>query len=165
MRIHTKLIIQTFILILIAFVVFSVYVRVEFKQNTILFQSQKKDIENNFNKILDLKSKTLETLALDYTYWDEMVNYIKQPNETWANLNLKTAISTYNADLVVVYDSRFVYVSHFVSKGNEGLFNEFSRNVILTGVFADKKVNHFFVHLADNVLEVYAATVHSTNDP
>ena len=56
MRIHTKLIIQTFILILIALVVFSVYLRVEFKQNAILFQSQKKDIENNFNKILDLKS-------------------------------------------------------------------------------------------------------------
>ena len=67
MRIHTKLIIQTFILILIAFVIFSVYVRVEFQQNAILFQSQKKDIENTFNKILDLKSKTLETLVLDYT--------------------------------------------------------------------------------------------------
>ena len=165
MRIHTKLIIQTLILILIAFVIFSVYVRVEFQQNAILFQSQKKDIENTFNKILDLKSKTLETLVLDYTYWDEMVNYIKQPNEIWANLNLKTAIPTYNADLVVVYDSKFTLVSHFASKGNEGLFNEFNRNITLTGVFANKKVNHFFVHVADNVLEIYAATVHPTNDP
>ena len=165
MRIHTKLIIQTFILIIIAFAVFSGYVQVEFKQNAILFQNQKKDIENTFDKILDLKSKTLEALALDYTYWDEMVDYIKQPNEIWANQNLKTAILTYGADLVVVYDSKFTSVSYFVSKGNEGLFSEFNRNIVSAGVFANKKVNHFFVHVADNVLEVYAATVHPTNDP
>ena len=107
----------------------------------------------------------MEALALDYTYWDEMVNYIKQPEGVWANLNLRSAISTYDADLVAIYNPKFVYVSHFVSKGNEELFNAFSRKVILNGVFAEKKVNHFFVYFTDNILEVYAATVHPTNDP
>lgn len=165
MRIHTKLIIQTCILIIIAIALFSAYVQLEFKQNAILFQGQRKDIENSFNKILELKSKTIQTLALDYTYWDEMVSYIKKPDQAWGEQNLKTAIPTYDTDLLIVYDLKFSPVSYFSSEGNEGLFNEFNRQVALDEVFALKKVNHFFVNLADNILEVYGATVHPTNDP
>ncbi|MDD5691455.1 MAG: PAS domain S-box protein [Candidatus Omnitrophica bacterium] len=165
MRIHIKLIIQTCILILVAIVIFSVYVRVEFEQNTILFQSQKKDIEDTFNKILDLKSKPLETLALDYSYWDELVSYVKKPNKVWAEQYLKTAISTYDVDLMLVYDRGFSMVYHVSTAGNEALYGQFSQKVALPEVFMQKRVNHFFIYVVEGVLEVCGASIHPTNDP
>jgi len=165
MRIHTKLIIQTCILILIAVTLFSSYVQLEFKQAAILFQGQKKEIENTFDKVLELKSKTLETLAIDYTYWDEMVDYVKNVDETWANQNLKTAIPTYDVDLLVVCNSQFLPVSYFVSEGNEALYEQFRQKVNLAKVFEQKKINHFFVHVTEGVLEIYGTTIHPTKDP
>ncbi|MDD5505923.1 MAG: hypothetical protein PHR73_04125, partial [Candidatus Omnitrophica bacterium] len=60
MRIHVRLIIQTCILVLIAIILFSIFIRFEFKQSAVLFQDQRKSTENTFDKILELKSKSLE---------------------------------------------------------------------------------------------------------
>jgi PAS domain S-box-containing protein len=144
---------------------FSIYVRLEFKKNTVLFQSQRDDIESTFNKIMDLKSKTLETIAIDYTFWDEMVNYIKSPDKTWAEQNLGTVIPIYGADLLAVYRPDFSPVSHFSSSGRDGLYEQFNENVNLPEVFNKRKVNHFFIHGPAGVMEIYGASVHPTDDP
>ncbi|MFA6357941.1 MAG: PAS domain S-box protein [Candidatus Omnitrophota bacterium] len=165
MRIRTKFIIQTCGVVLIGSILFFTYARLEFKRNTVLFQSQRSDIEKTFSRILELKAKPLETLALDYTYWDEMVDYVKNPNKIWASLNLKPAIFTYSVDLLAVYNRDFLPVSHFTSEDNEVLYEQFSLNVILNKVFEKKKVNHFFVYTPKGLLEVFGASIHSTDDP
>jgi len=165
MRIHTRLIIQTSVLFLLAITLFFVYVKLESKKNTVLFQSQKSDVENTFSKILELKSKTLETLSLDYTYWDEMVTYVKNPNKNWASQNLSTAIVTYNTDLLVVYNQGLAAVTHFTSNGNEALYDQFNQKVGVAKVFEPKRTKHFFIYVNEGVMEVYAASIHPSNDP
>ena len=165
MRIHTKLIIQTCILVLLATTLFFVYVRLEFKKTVVLFQGQKSEIESVFDKILEFKSKPLEALAVDYTYWDEFVNYIKNPNQAWAEQNLKTTLPTFDVDLLIVYNSRFLPVTHFTSESNEDIYGEFSQKVNFAKVFEQKRVRHFFAYSTKGILEVYGASVHPTNDP
>ncbi|MDD5116162.1 MAG: PAS domain S-box protein, partial [Candidatus Omnitrophica bacterium] len=165
MRIHTKLIIQTIILILLAVVLFSFYVQVEFRQSAILFQGQKKEVENSFSRIVELKSRSLEVLVLDYSYWDELVNYVKKPNNTWARQYLDTAISTYGVDLMLVYNRAFSAVYHTGTAGDEILYEQFSQKVSLPEVFSQKNINHFFVYVEAGVLEVYGASIHPTDDP
>jgi len=165
MRIHIKLIIQTCILILIATTIFFVYVQLEFKKTAVLFQNQKNDIESIFDRILELKSKPLEALVVDYTYWDDLVSYAKNPDEAWASQNLTTVLPTFNIDLLVVYNARFLPVSHFVSEGNEALYDEFSQKTTLAKVFEQKRIRHFFIYTDKGVLEIYGASIHPTNDP
>jgi len=164
MRIYIRLIIQTCILVLIAIILFSVFIRLEFKQSAILFHGQRKSTENTFDKILELKSKSLETLAMDYTYWDEMVKYVKNPNAAWAEQNLKTAIPTFGADLLVVYNAKSFPVSYFVSEGKEILYEQFMQKIDLAKVFEQKRLRHFFAHVAEGVLEIYGSTIHPTDD-
>jgi hypothetical protein len=43
----------------------------------ILFQEEKEEKSKIFDKILDIKGESLSSLAYDYTYWDEMVSFLK----------------------------------------------------------------------------------------
>jgi len=165
MRIHTKLIIQTCILVLIATTLFFVYARLEFKKTAVLFQGQKNDIESIFDRILDLKSKTLEALVVDYTYWDDFVDYVKAPTKTWAEQNLKTVLPTFGVDLLIVYNPKLDLISSFSSEGNEALYGKFIQKIELARIFEQNRVRHFFIHTSEEVLEVYASTIHPTDDP
>ncbi len=165
MRIHAKLIILTCILVLVASALFFVYARLEFKRTAVLFHGQQKDIESIFDRISGLKSKTLEALTVDYTHWDEFVGYVRKLNPVWAEQNLKPVIPTFDVDLLVVYDPKFFPVCHFTSDGNERLYDEFIGNITLDGIFQQERVRHFYIHVPGGVLEVYAATIHPTNDP
>ncbi|MDD5505849.1 MAG: PAS domain S-box protein, partial [Candidatus Omnitrophica bacterium] len=146
-------------------ILFSIFIRFEFKQSAVLFQDQRKSTENTFDKILELKSKSLETLAVDYTYWDEMVKYVKNPNETWAEQNLRTGIATFGADLLVVYNAKSFPVSYFASEGKEILYEQFKQKIDLAKIFEQKKVRNFFAYVAEGVIEIYGATIHPTDDP
>jgi PAS domain S-box-containing protein len=137
----------------------------EFKKTAVLFQNQKNDIESIFDRILELKSKPLEAVVVDYTYWDDMVDYVKNSDETWASQNLKTVLPTFNVDLLVVYNKGFLPVSHFVSEGNEVLYDEFSQKTTLVKVFEQKRLRHFFIYTDKGVLEIYGASIHPTSDP
>ncbi|MFA4988081.1 MAG: PAS domain S-box protein [Candidatus Omnitrophota bacterium] len=165
MRIHMKLIVQTCVLFLIATTLFFFYIRLEFKKAAVLFQSQRSGIETTFDRIAKLKSKTLETVAVDYTYWDEMVGYARRPDKEWAEENLRTAVSTYGADLLAVYAKDSRPVSHFSSKGNDSLYEALENNLDQGFFSKEGRVTHFFIYTPAGLFEVYAASIHPTADP
>src|SRR5688572_22936413 len=64
-----------------------------------------------FEKITKIEGQPLESLTVDYSFWDDMVNFIKQRNLQFAADNIDTGLETYGADMAWVYrpDHSLVY--------------------------------------------------------
>ncbi|MGB2600941.1 MAG: ATP-binding protein [Candidatus Omnitrophota bacterium] len=72
MRIRTKS--TVFLLVILAIFILGLGFYLKFKESELstLFKQESLDLEQNFDKILGLKSKSLYAFAYDYTYWEEM---------------------------------------------------------------------------------------------
>jgi len=117
-----------------------------------------------FDRLLDLKGASLETLAHDYTFWDEMVQFVRTGNRQWAEENLDTALATFGADAIWVYRTNFSPVYSV-----NGLEDGRLKNLALPAgaaarLFARSPFTHFFVVTPAGVMEIRGATIHPTSD-
>ncbi|HOW59164.1 MAG TPA: PAS domain S-box protein [Candidatus Omnitrophota bacterium] len=119
----------------------------------------------HFNKFLNLKGKSLEALVLDYTYWDELVDFIKTRDVKWAKLNMNAVVlSTYNVDALWVYNLDLSLV-HAVTGPVTKSFNEIPiPEEILPKLFQKVGIRHFFVNTSQGLMEIRAATIHPGYD-
>ncbi len=119
-----------------------------------------------FNKIFDLSEKQIDTLSQDYTYWDEMVDFVSTKNLSFAEDNLDTSLSTYLVNSVWVYDLKNELVYSVTNKGEDLVRQEELPLDIAkrTRLFENKRLVHFFLNSDQGVLDVFGATIHSSND-
>ncbi len=166
MNIRKKLI----VLFLIGITIFTTrFVIEKFSERRILLSLFKDEVKRKgiaFNKILSLKRESLETLARDYTYWDDMVNFVNvHPDKKWAQENIDTVISTFKVNAVWIYktDNSLVYS---VNDIHDGSLKEIplSRDDILK-LFVRERFRTFFIKTRQGIMEIAAATIHATADP
>ena len=110
---------------------------------------------------LDASGETLQHIAFDYSYWDEMVTYATKPSETWAMDNLDTAL-TEAVSGIWVFDKKGSLV-HGTNSGPK------IQNLDLTPadvkrVFGEGKFVHFYYRKGGQILEVRGATIHASAD-
>ncbi len=114
-------------------------------------------------KASDVLSKSLYNYAYDYTYWDEMVNFVKNPSQQWAIENLDNTLSVFNANLVYIFrpDFSLVYkTSNFDIDFENHVFN--SQN--LKKIFSDSYFHHFFVKTNIGLIEFRTAPIQNGTD-
>ncbi|MDB5178725.1 MAG: hypothetical protein JWN01_668 [Patescibacteria group bacterium] len=132
------------------------------RSRTVL-QNELKQRQNYFEKISKVEGQPLETLSVDYSFWDEMVSFIKKRDLKFATDNIDTGLGTYNVDMAWVYrpDNSLVY---FKAGDN----SKSLQNLDLPPAFFRKLTTdhfeHFFVQESDGLLEIRAATVHPGDD-
>src|SRR5689334_15870762 len=63
------------------------------------------------DKILELRGRSLADITFDYTYWDDMVEFVKSADPAFAEANIETGFKTFGAQAVWVFDldSKLVY--------------------------------------------------------
>ena len=164
MRVQTKII---FLLLAIVAVFASSILlqRVFEKQRLItLFSNEEEQIQRVFEKILELKGKSLNTLAYDYTYWDEMVNFVANRDKNWAAENIDTALSSYGANVIWVYKADGTLVYSVDNLENSGLRDiPFTRNM-LNSLFAGQPFCHYYTKTPKGLLEIRGASIHPSKD-
>ncbi|MGH7901232.1 MAG: CHASE4 domain-containing protein, partial [Thermodesulfobacteriota bacterium] len=164
--------IQTKILLLLSLVIGAFMVGLgclrhwEVKGMESLFQVEKREKEEFFDKSIKLKGESLETLAFDYTYWDEMVDFLKTRDKTWASEILDTSLSSYKADAMWVYTTDGTLVYSVRKSKDEYIKNEEIPlpEASLGEVLGQKRFNHFFLNTAQGLMEVHGATIHPSNN-
>ncbi len=166
MKIQTKIIFLLF-LVTVTFMAGLGFLRFwEAKGIESLYSVEKQEREESFDKFLELTGKSLETLAFDYTYWDEMVDFLKTQDKTWAADILDTSLSSYKVDAMWVYriDGTLVYsVTKWkdqYTKGEKIPLPEKS----LGKVLEQRPFHHFFLNTPQGLMEVRGATIHPSND-
>ncbi len=157
MKIQSK--ITTFLsLIVIIFILFAFYqFQSQNKSFSALLLDTKKDQAALFDQLLEVEGKNTEVFVRDYTFWDEMVDFISSKDKSFAEENIDTGAETFNASLVKVYDAKRALIYEVEGKGISlppQIFDQLD---------AERFV-HFFIPSLDKVIEIRGATVHPTDD-
>jgi methyl-accepting chemotaxis protein len=166
MGVRTKLVL---LVAAVALLFIASFVYFLYAQKTVfigLFEAESKGLQVNFDNILDLKGQTLQTYVNDYTFWDEMVDFVKSLDSQWAEQNIAASISDFDANIVNIYSSDFSFV---YSCNNLDLKDAEIKEVIfpkdvISNLFKQKKLGHFFVNSNRGLWEFRCASIHPTAD-
>ncbi len=118
----------------------------------------------NLERLLQLESEGPRRLTYDYTFWDEMVDFVRRGDDRQMRNILDSARETYGADGIWVFrlDRTPVYetLRDSVRPGLTSLqlprevFREVKR----------RRIVHFFHWTPRGLVEVHAATIHASSD-
>ncbi|MDD4013980.1 MAG: CHASE4 domain-containing protein [Candidatus Omnitrophica bacterium] len=118
-----------------------------------------------FEDMVRLEGSFAELLAFDYTYWDEMVDFVKTRDEKWAKENIDPALLTFKTNAIWVYDidGKNVYavdnVGGYLEKELPGSVGSVKK------IFPkDARFAHFFAETPGGFVEVRGATIHKAAD-
>ncbi|MDZ7316816.1 MAG: PAS domain S-box protein [candidate division KSB1 bacterium] len=123
---------------------------------------EKTNLTKNF---LELQSAPLRGLVDDYTYWDEMVRFIRTGDRKWANENITATLNNFRADFAWVFSKKLdlVYAENHLQPDSfflPLLFNTSLHRIVEKGPFF-----HFFMDSPYGLVEIHGASVHPSSDP
>jgi signal transduction histidine kinase len=134
------------------------------KTKRAIFEESRKMTEKRFATLLTLYNKNKLLIINDYTFWDEMVTFVQQKDLKWGEDNITPMLENY------VFDFANVYSSNGEKFANCAIRN----NHISTGVIFNDELNfflnnpgvyHWYTVANNQIVEVFGATIHPTEDP
>jgi signal transduction histidine kinase len=135
------------------------------RSQTVL-ESELKQRKAYFGKITSLDGQPLKSFSVDYSFWDDMVDFVKAPNLKFAHDNIETGMATYGADASWVYrlDGSRVYF-----KAAEGIDDTSALESLSFSSDFFKKLHgehfaHFYIQTSEGLLEVRGASIHPSDD-
>ena len=141
---------------------FSLYVYTE-QQEKLVYKTTSDKFSTEVNALVELNSKSQESTIVDLTFWDGLVNYLKNKDEEWYRIHITNEFSNYEGiDYVGIYDIQ----NQLVNKTTKGQIS--SVNFIPKQVFPKlykSKYLRFYMRIPEGVVEVFGATIHPSNDP
>jgi signal transduction histidine kinase len=165
MKIQTKLTFLTVLCLGIFAIAFFFYMNLEKSRLSTIFYETKNEKNAVFDKLLTLKGAPLEMLANDYTYWDEMVDFISTRDLKWAQINIDFALPTFQVNAVWVYDTNYTLL-YSINDVKESSLKELPFTKEEFGkLFAQRRLRHFFINTSSGLMEIRGATIHPTADP
>jgi len=128
--------------------------------------SQKK--EELFHLIYSLKTESIWKMAIDYTYWDDMVKFVKTENKSWATANLSMIPETFSIDAVWVYnpDAKPVYFDSVITNPDFRDVLQFIRidPKSIISHFATNRMLELFIEQGGRFFQIFGITIHPTAD-
>ena len=115
--------------------------------------------------LLEVQQDFFRSIAHDYTYWDDMVSFVNEPDIPWAADNIRNIIEAFKGNAVWVFDTtgRLQYADALPDHGdiinhdllNQGTVEYLQRNRRIGG----------YIQTSAGLMLVEGATIHPTNDP
>lgn len=163
MKTQNKLLISLFIAAILLFAGFIFIMQVQKQQNLILENSGIEQQKFILKKAVEAKSEIISLTTYDYTYWDEFLDYLKNPTDEFTESNLNSLFNSFKINYAGIFDLKF-----------QPVFNQFRIDTIVrvpltpeTGVFENLNKSRFikfYLITGSGLLEVHGATMHSTSD-
>ena len=129
-----------------------------------LFRSVQAERESVLDKILELKRTPMQTFVSDFSFWDELVNFVKAPNEKWGVDNLATSLDTFKTNAVWVYNLEGRLVYSFNNLDEAGIKEIPIPREAISVLFTDSHFCHFFVNTSLGLMEFNGATIQHSFD-
>lgn len=134
------------------------------QQAGLILQERAKEKAALLEQLVDLFGQPTHTLSYDYSYWDEMVAFVRSRDTAWAVENLDVSLTNYHTSAIWVYDNDWNEVYRVAidtlrsSSGDEALRESFR-----TG-YARDRFSHFYAWTSAGVLEVRTAPIQPSAD-
>jgi len=168
MEIRKKLIIllTLTLVLLLTLVYLNYYFYFQRKESSISNKTIEK--ENTAAIAMVLVTESIKNIVVDYTFWDEMAETTLKPDLQWFRDNIDPMLVTAkvhyvwvlntNDELVhSIHDSSLLPIKYPVPV-------EFLNQVLDKQANGKNRFCHFFTKMNGQIIEIYGATIHRTND-
>ncbi len=125
-------------------------------------ESSKRELEQEVNALLDSNADSYTALINDISYWDELVNFVEKKDVRWFNNSLSYLVDTNKVDYIDAYNLNYEFITK-VSTTKISAKNFIPKSVF-PKLYKDKLIK-FYVKTQEGLLQVYGATIHSSEDP
>jgi two-component sensor histidine kinase len=141
--------------------IFRFYNRQTLKHYTLMLGEEKKRL---LSRVVDSVGEKLRLISFDYSYWDEMVEFVSTGSEQWAAENLDTAMITYDVHALWVLNPDLAEV-HRVSSVHATDGKPYSiPDEVLEALVQGRWFNHFYTVTAEGILELRTAPIQPSSD-
>ena len=162
MNLKNKILFSTSFLISLFFIILIFF----WQYNTQKLETLKKirinEFQSTFNEVLSFKSSPYKIINYDYSYWDELIDFLKTKDETWAKFNLEEPMHNYKFDYTLVYDNHknLIYYNQYDSKILS------LKNKIPLSTLDTKKVffSNYFLLIDGKLIQIFSAPIQPSTD-
>jgi hypothetical protein len=167
MKVQTKLILLLLLLSAIFAAAGYFYQVLKNKQMYIMFEEGSNEKNIYFDKLMKLKGANLEALAFDYTYWDEMVDFVSNNDIEWAKKNIdENVLDTYQANAIWIYKIDLSRAYSISNQDDAAALKEFVLpKETISSIFLKERFCHFFINTSAGLMEIRGSTIHPGSDP
>ncbi|MBS4060414.1 MAG: PAS domain S-box protein [Bacteroidetes bacterium] len=143
---------------------FAFFTQYEKSRLELLLNQRAKEKAIFFDSLFDIKGSSLKTFAYDYTFYDEIVSFVKTGDKKWAKENIDTGLETFKANAVWIYrpDLSQIYVTNNINP--TGLKEVAIPKSLFKEIFEKDKLPVFFVETEHGLMEIAGATIHPAID-
>ncbi|MFD0779476.1 ATP-binding protein [Flavobacterium myungsuense] len=114
------------------------------------------------SNLFELNSKTHLATLTDVTFWDGLYDFAKTKDISWYNRFVLGEFESYDVEYIGVYNINNEFVVK--TSTSEIKTENFIPKQVLKNLYS-KKVSRFFMKIPEGVAEVFAATIHPSDDP
>ena len=160
-KIYSKLL---FLIITTSFLFFLLYIFLyvyTIKQEKEVYKTTNALYSDEVVNLFELNSKTHLASLTDVTFWDGLYDFAKTKDISWYNKFVLGEFESYDVEYIGVYNIN----NEFIVKTStpEIKTENFIPKQVLTNLYS-KKVSRFFMKIPEGVVEVFAATIHPSDD-
>jgi PAS domain S-box-containing protein len=134
------------------------------KRVELIAQEQADERTNLLDMVLELEGHASQTFAYDYSFWDDMVRFVRDPDSSWARVNLEAALTTYNSNAVWVLGRDFSPVYFLSNLDSCALMVTPFSDIELARVFSRGWFCHFYLKHENALLEIFGAPIQPSSD-
>lgn len=115
------------------------------------------------DNILKNKAEGFLAPVNDYSCWDEMVQYVKNPSYAWEESNLNTVLSAFDVSNAWIYNHelKLLYSAYDSSLYDENFILD---TKTIKKAFADSSYCHFFTMFENKLVEITGASIVPSSD-
>lgn len=126
-----------------------------------LFERQAEDERARLASQIELEGRTLANFAYDYTYWDDMVAFVRKPRPAWAAENIRPPMESFQIDGVWIFDPEWELL-HAEQRGAAPPLPLGRRE--LGALAADGLFAHGYLRASSGLLEYRLSPIQPTRD-
>jgi len=129
-----------------------------------LFAEKEESAKVLLGKSVKLMGNRLEALAFDYSFWDEMIEFVSTGNRKWAAQNIDTALPTFKANAAWVYRTDFSLVYSVNDLKDKTLSQLPLPKEAFGKIFKSGYFQRFFVNTDKGPMEIRTAPIQPSGD-
>ncbi len=136
----------------------------ESKRLELLLKNEEDQKNILLQNTIELQGKSLQVFAYDYTYWDELLNFVQNPDTQWAKININDVLPTFNVSGTKILNKNFKTIYTAVSDNNFKALDRIIDSQVNTGSLTSNPFQHFYLMILDELIEIRTAPVQPSDD-
>jgi PAS domain S-box-containing protein len=162
-RINQRLLIL-FIVIAIGFSgFFYLFFHIKREETRLYLESDLGQRRSTIDTIFQLKADNQLSLLDDYSLWDDMVHYVKNPDAAWAESNLGTLTKSFPYTLVQAYDAKHKLIYNRSDESITGVEDFLVEAEVLDSLSTRKRL-YYNTRFANTIFAIAVAGVQASGD-